>query len=352
MKNLIFIGISLIALGCTSGNTLSENEFQEDQDLSFWSIPFQEVLDGGPGKDGIPSIDSPRFVTPSEAFFLKDDDLVVGISLNGDVKAYPHKILDYHEIVNDVVGQIPMAISYCPLTGTAFAWNRIIKGKQTTFGVSGLLYNTNLILYDRDTQSNWAQLELECVNGQQLGTKPILSGLVETDWATWKTLYPNSKVMSLETGFTRDYDQYPYGGYKTNNDMFIFPATPSNDALPNKERVYTIIKNQKAKVYQFKKFSGGKIFKEIFNGATYLVVGNDNTINAFLLTDEEVNLDYEYIGLSEDALFKASNGNEYSVFGEVLTGPNQGSSMEISPGVVSFWFAVAAFYPNPEIYVE
>ena len=137
-------------------------------------------------------------------------------------------ILDWHEVVNDKLDNQFVTISYCPLTGTAFGWSSVANGAKSTFGVSGLLYNTNLILYDRNTDSNWSQLELKCVNGALIGDEPILESVVETNWGTWKKLYPNTKVLSLETGFDRNYNFYPYGDYKTNHGYFLFTVSPSN----------------------------------------------------------------------------------------------------------------------------
>ena len=136
---------------------------------STWSIPSNQVFDGGPGKDGIPALVNPAMVSSVQANYLTDNDLVIGFKVGDDVRAYPHQILDWHEIINDVVGEQPLAITYCPLTGTGIGWNRVISGNTTTFGVSGLLFNTNLIPYDRSTDSNWSQMKLECVNGQLIG---------------------------------------------------------------------------------------------------------------------------------------------------------------------------------------
>lgn len=323
----------------TGGNTSSD-----------WLIPFSEVKDGGPGKDGIPSIDSPRFISMSDASFLNDDDLVVGIVNGDEVKAYPHKILDWHEIVNDELNNEFVTINYCPLTGTAFGWSSLADGVKSTFGVSGLLYNTNLILYDRNTDSYWPQLKLQCANGELIGDKPSLHNVVETNWETWKTLYPNTKVLSLETGFSRNYNNYPYGDYKTNQDFFIFTASPSNDALPNKERIYAIIDEDVSKVYQFQTFNGGKVINDVFHGTNYLVVGNENLINSFELNASQSNLIFEYDLNNSEVFFTDDEGNKWSVFGKAIDGPRTGEILKASNSVVSFWFAIAAFYPNPEIY--
>ncbi|MEM9937151.1 MAG: DUF3179 domain-containing protein, partial [Bacteroidota bacterium] len=189
-----------------------------------WLIPQELVFDGGPGKDGIPSIDNPAFISVNEVDFLDDNDLIIGFREGDVVRGYPHPILDWHEIVNDEVGNTKIALTYCPLTGTASGWNRVINGTETTFGVSGLLYNTNLIPYDRNTDSNWSQMRLDCVQGTLRGTAVDLLPVLETSWSTWKKLYPTAEVLSTNTGFSRNYSRYPYGDYRTNDNNLIFPV--------------------------------------------------------------------------------------------------------------------------------
>ncbi|MFK5958804.1 MAG: DUF3179 domain-containing protein [Lutibacter sp.] len=337
--------------GTNSGGNNSDNS-DSNATSQDWLIPISEVKDGGPGKDGIPSLDFPKFLSIGEfgADYLNDNELVVGIVKDNEARAYPHKILDWHEIVNDNLNEKFITINYCPLTGTAFGWRSNSRGENTTFGVSGLLYNTNLILYDRNTDSNWSQLKLKCVNGNQIGHEPVLESVVETNWGTWKKLYPNTKILSLKTGFSRNYDNYPYGDYKTNNDFFIFTASPSNNALPNKERIYAIIGDGVSKVYQFQKFTNGKVINELFNGKEYLVVGNENLIYSFELNESQLDLAFEYDFNNSEVFFKDNEGNKWSVFGKAIEGPRTGEQLKASKSVVSYWFAIAAFYPNPEIY--
>ena len=369
MKNNVFyvIIVSLLLIGCggsdediappnnngNSGN--SGGNGSGNNSNNEWLIPIDEVRDGGPGKDGIPSIDSPSFALSNSAqsAFLNDSDLIVGL-VNGNIaRAYPYPIMNWHEIVNDRINGERISISYCPLTGTSFGWKSIVDGVNTTFGVSGLLYNTNLILYDRLTDSNWSQLALLCVNGEQISDKPDLVQVVETTWGFWKLLYPNTEVMTTETGFTRDYDYYPYGDYRTNHDFFLFPVTPTNNAIPNKERVFAIINNNASKVYQFDAFGSGSVIKEQFNGKEYLIVGSGELIVGFELepANRDLTFIYELVSSSNDTtLFTDNEGNKWSVHGKAISGPRQGQSLKIAKSVMSYWFAIAAFYPNPEIY--
>lgn len=325
--------------------------------LLDWLVPANEVRDGGPGKDGIPSLDNPVFanVADIDPSFIKDDDLVIGIVKNGVVKAYPHFILNWHEIVNDKFGLESTTISFCPLTGTSFAWKSVAAGKVTSFGVSGLLYNNNLIMYDRDTDTYWSQLRVQAIHGKLKGNKPELRDVVETNWKTWKTLYPNTQILTTDTGFSRSYNIYPYGDYLTNQNFLLFPVSPLNNNLPNKERVYALMgeanSNNPAKsiVFRFSGFTGGKALKQTFEGEDYLIVGNENLINSFELTPNQAALTYTFSFTDSEGFFTDSEGTEWNVFGKAISGPKMGNQLRITKSVVSYWFAIGAFYPNPEI---
>ena len=351
MKTLISIficGLILFSCGGSNEGISTNNDFSNSPN-GEWLVPVSEIKDGGPGKDGIPSLDYPDFIDLDLVNFLTEDELVIGIIKDGQAYAYPHMILDWHEIVNDGLNSNPITISYCPLTGTAFGWKSFTNGSRTTFGVSGLLYNANLILYDRNTNSNWSQLRLECINGDLITETPSLVNIVETNWSTWQLLYPDSKVLSLATGLFRDYGTYPYGDYKTDHSYFIFPVSPLNNALPSKKRVFAIINDGQAKVYQFEDFKNGKALVDTFNGKQFLIVGNENIINAFELPPNQQQRSYHYDFRGSEAFFNDNDGNVYSVFGATIQGS---TNNDLTPAVSvnSYWFAIAVFYPDPIIF--
>ena len=178
MKNNVLLStlLTMTLLSCSSSSTQETSSDQDGTDITpidntdtDWSIPIAEVLDGGPGKDGIPALENPVFISAENTTVLQDADLVLGFKNGDDVRAYPRIILDWHEIINDNIGDVSLAVTYCPLTGTGIGWDRNIDGNETTFGVSGLLYNTNLIPYDRATGSNWSQILNASVNGSLAG---------------------------------------------------------------------------------------------------------------------------------------------------------------------------------------
>ncbi len=224
-----------------------------------WNLPTAFVAQGA-GFDAIRSVDEPEFTRfnliqsdPNAPFYLEDDDLVIGVLINGEAKAYPHAILDWHEVVNDEVGGVPISITYCPLTGTAKAWKRLGSGPDFTYGVSGLLYNSNLLVFDRATESLWMQLEAKSVFGSRRGEQLELVPFVETTWKSWQSIEPGPLVMTENTGFSRDYSKYPYGQYKT-SDVISYPLLYNDNRLPKKERVFSIIINGNAKVYRLSDF--------------------------------------------------------------------------------------------------
>jgi len=319
-----------------------------------WLIPKEQVLDGGPGKDGIPALDGPLFGPLEEATYLTDDDLVVGFSFGGEYRAYPHNILDWHEIVNDEVKGAKIAVTYCPLTGTGIGWNREIAGVETTFGVSGLLYNTNLIPYDRYTDSNWSQIGLRCVNGQRKGSNASTFRVIETTWKVWKELFPNSTVLSENTGFSRNYSNYPYGNYRTDNEMLLFPVGPLDDRLPAKERVLTVIHDSRAKVYRFDSFGGStSIVTDEVNGRDVVIVGNKSMNYMVAFGDLLNNVKRKFTPLADDnpsIIFKDEEGNKYDLFGTVVEGPDEGNTLITVNSFMAFWFSIAPFYSNTQIY--
>lgn len=319
---------------------------------SEWLIPQNNVLDGGPGKDGIPALDAPDFIPVNEVDFLDDDDLVIGFKVGDDVRAYPHPILDWHEIINDEIGNIRVAITYCPLTGTGIGWDRDLPSGTTTFGVSGLLYNTNLIPYDRGTDSNWSQMLLESVQGPMAGTDIETHQVVETSWGTWKKLYPESQVVSTNTGWSRNYDRYPYGDYRTNNNSLFFPVSVNDTRLPAKERVLGIVTERKAaKAYRFNSFptTGVGLRKDVFAGDNLILIGSQE-FNILQVYVQPENLNFEAVQNEFPVVMRDNEGNRWNLFGEAVSGPRVGQKLPETRSFIGYWVAWGAFYEGLEIY--
>lgn len=318
-----------------------------------WLIPKDQVFDGGPGRDGIPSIDNPQFTNVNSASYLSDADLVIGFKIGSVVRAYPHPIMDWHEIVNDRVNGNNIAITYCPLTGSAIAWNRdgIVGG--STFGVSGLLYNSNLIPYDRGTQSNWAQMLVKSVNGNFIGNEVETKQLVETTYKTWKEMYPNSQIMSTNTGFSRSYGTYPYGGYRTNNDL-LFPVNGEDSRLHKKARVLGIIVGESTLTYPIDLFSEDiSVINNNFSGLKHVTAvskGKNFAVAYNRELDDGTLLEFTAVQNELPIIMVDGEGNKWNIFGEAVAGPREGTVLHSTKSFISYWFAWAAFYPNAVIY--
>src|SRR5262249_17918589 len=212
-------------------------------------VPSDQILPGGPGRDGIPAIDAPKFI-PANAAKLASEDRVLGLARNGVVKAYPVRILNWHEIVNDRFGDEPIAVTYCPLCGTGIAYLARAGRQVTTFGVSGLLYNSDLLLYDRATQSLWSQISAEAITGPLKGARLTAVAVTHTTWVGWKQRHPDTLVLSEDTGFHRDYSRDPYAGYAT-SPRIMFPTANTSDRFPPKEPVLGVEVNGARKAYAF-----------------------------------------------------------------------------------------------------
>ena len=333
--------------------TLSITACKKNKVSKEWAIPKDEVLDGGPGKDGIPSVDDPIFITAATATYLNETDLVLGYVSGNVAKAYPHAILNWHEIINDNANGDNIAIIYCPLTGTGIGWSRELNGETTTFGVSGFLYNSNIIPYDRKTDSNWSQLRMDCVNGELSGTEAETYQLVETTWETWKEMYPSTTVVSEETGVNRNYSEYPYGDYRTNHSNLNFPVSNSDGRLPNKQRVLGVLVNDKAKAYSLTDFGDNvTVIEDLFNTIPLVAAGSsaDNFIVAFDRRISGVELDFEPVQDSLPIILKDNEGNRWDVFGNALSGPRTGQKLIQLESMMGYWFSYAAFYPGLELY--
>ena len=204
------------------------------------SINTDLILSGGPGKDGIPSIDEPVFTTVQEADdTIKEDTRGVYLSINGDTRFYPYNILVWHELVNDTVGGERVVVSFCPLCGSAVVFSSEVNGEDVDFGVSGLLFESNLLMYDRETETLWSQIIGEAVIGEHTGEKLEILDMRLMTFDEFTQLAPGGKVLSTDTGYRRDYERYPYGSYDT-NDEIIFPVQNEDKRFFAKEVFYII----------------------------------------------------------------------------------------------------------------
>ncbi|GLQ74223.1 DUF3179 domain-containing protein [Vibrio penaeicida] len=285
--------------------SLSLNGFE----LAGATIDSSEILHGGPPRDGIPSIDQPKFIPASKVDYLQKDDIVIGVEVNGVARAYPTRILVWHEIVNDRIKNTPFTVTYCPLCGTGMVFDARVDGKAKTFGVSGLLYRSDVLMYDRETESLWTQLGLTSVSGLETGKRLTWMPSKHMTWNAWQAANPNGEVLSLDTGYKRDYFGQAYARYFA-SDAPMFPVPENRNELPQKDWVVGVIVDGKAKAYPVSELEGNPHFEDTI-GSKKLTVSYQKDARHPQVKDE--------------------NG-------------------ELVPSVMVFWFAWQAFYPETELY--
>ena len=301
----ILLGAVVFSFSLSAG---SSNGF----DLSNSSLPPEQIYSGGPPRDGIPAISDPRLIAAGEADHLKPTDRVVGISLGEQARAYPIAILNWHEIVNDDIDGRRLAITYCPLCGTAVAFDATIDGSPTDFGVSGLLYNNDVLLYDRATESLWSQIMSEAISGERVGTKLTMLPVSHTTWRDWLAKHPDTLVLSEDTGYSRDYQRDPYAGYEKSRRTFFAVNNAAPDYYHPKEVVLGLGIDGAYKAYPFVELDkqGKSRFSDTINGNRFSFAW-DSTNRSITVTD--------------------SAGQQVA-------------------GIQGFWFAWFAFHPDTEVY--
>jgi len=279
-------------------------------DLSDALVPVEEIRHGGPPRDGIPALDQPRFIAASNADFLSSTDRVLGIDRNGVRKAYAVKILNYHEIVNDRFGQDAVVVSYCPLCGTGMAFLASADGSAHSFGVSGLLYNSDVLLYDRETDSLWSQLMKQAIAGPLRGQRLQQIVMSHTSWDSWRNRHPDTLVLSADTGSRRNYDRSPYAGYENSKQLY-FPVSKMDSRYHPKELVIGLSVNSMHKAYPFTELSrtGGDIEDSVAGQAVRVHYDSRNRTGQVF----------------------AADGSEL-------------------PSTISYWFAWQAFHPDSGVY--
>lgn len=307
-KTVLFFQLGLIFLVGVPSTLLADayNGF----DVRNSSIPQQEIHRGGPPRDGIPAIDKPKFIAAKKASFLEPNDRVLGLNLNGETKAYPISILNWHEVVNDRIDYQPVVITFCPLCGSGVAFSSVADHRKLNFGVSGLLYNSDVLLYDRQTESLWSQLLARAVSGPLVGKELTVIPLEHVRWEDWYRRYPKTLVLSRDTGFRRDYSRDPYAGYETIDGIY-FPVKHRDLRYHPKERILGVEVNGYYRAYPFAELSNTEgVVEDELNGRRFTVYYDDESHSARIETEE-----------SEPVV-----------------------------GITAFWFAWIAFHPETSVF--
>ena len=310
-------------------------------------IPLDKIKGGGPPKDGIPSIDNPVFTNVQDSQFMSDFDTVIGLEINGEVKAYPIFILVWHEIINDNVGGTPVAVTYCPLCYTNQVFERVIDGQVVEFGTSGKLYNSNLLMYDRLTESYWSQALGMAVKGELSGYQLDLIPFDVITWGDWKTLHPDTLVLTTDTGHIRSYTTDPYGSYYT-EPRIMFPVEHRDDRMHPKEIILGFNQDGIYKAYKQNDIESNIIINDYIGEIPVMLVSlfSQNS-RAFERTLDDHVLDFVYV---DNKIIDTQTNSEWNYDGLSISGEYEGKQLERIPIEPGFWFAWVAFHPETDLF--
>ncbi|MBI3165475.1 MAG: DUF3179 domain-containing protein [Chloroflexi bacterium] len=341
----------------------AESEFKTD--FSKHTVSYSEILSGGPPKDGIPPIDAPQFISANEAnAWLKDREPVVFVQVGEDARAYPIQILIWHEIVNDTVGGEPLVVSFCPLCNTAIAFKRTFGGEVFDFGTTGRLRYSNLIMYDRQTETWWQQATGDAIAGEHTGAQLEFYPASMISWGDFKSLHPDGKVLSRETGYSRDYGRNPYFGYDDINQTPFLYGGVTPDQLPPMARVLTIDLNDEAVAYPYDILSQANTINDTVGGKAIVIFWTKGTASALdtnnIPEGREVGSAVAYSRLLDNQKFDfefkdgiildTQTGSEWNIFGLAIAGELNGKQLTPVVSINHFWFSWAAFRPETRIY--
>ncbi len=311
-------------------------------------IPLEKIKSGGPPKDGIPSIDTPEFIEASQEYHVSDSDTVLGLEINGDVRAYPLSILVWHEIVNDNVGGVPVAVTYCPLCFTNQVFERVIDGQEVEFGTSGKLYNSNLVMYDRLTNSYWSQALGKAIVGELTGYELSTIPFDVIRWGDWKSLHPDSVVLTTNTGHIRAYGVDPYGNYYTETRI-LFPVENTDDRMHPKEIILGFNDGDVYKAYKQQDVESAVIINDqINNNPIFLVSLYPENARAFERTVDGKVLEFFF---KDESIIDKETNSEWNYDGVAISGTLVGTELNRIPFNPGFWFEWIAFHPDTDVYV-
>ncbi len=238
--------------------------------LESRTIPAEKILPGGPPRDGVPALDTPHSVKGAQASW-PDDEMVVGVHLGGESRAYPLALLVWHELANDVVGGQPILVSYCPLCATALVFDRRVDGAARRFGVSGLLYNSDLLMFDRESESLWSQIGAQAVTGPAEGTRLLLLRSRLETWGAWRRRHPDTRILSTRTGHSRHYGDSPYGDYAHSAEL-LFPVEYARRYHPKMPTLGLRLADGRARAYPAAELvRAGGTARETFGGVAVRV---------------------------------------------------------------------------------
>ncbi len=323
------------------------------------------VISGGPPPDGIPAIDEPTFEAADQVGWLDDEEPVLSLTVGEETRAYPLQVMTWHEIVNDTVGEVPMAVTYCPLCNSGVAFERRVDGRVLSFGTSGMLYADNLVMYDRQTESLWPQLTGQAAIGVLTGTQLTAIPIGVVAWADFRDANPDSLVLSRDTGFDRPYGQNPYLGYDDPDGELLFEVPGRPDTrLPGKERVvgishagssvavvrdslaeaspWEVTVGERELVLMHKPGQASALDADTVSGGTDV-----GTVAVYVPMVDGRRLHFHAAG--GEGFWDRETRSRWNILGQATGGPLKGAQLRPYRHLDTFWFAWATFHPNTEL---
>ncbi|MEZ5411070.1 MAG: DUF3179 domain-containing protein [Acidimicrobiales bacterium] len=327
-------------------------------------VTSDDLQPGGPGPDGIPSIDEPRFLAIADVDFLEDREPVLVFALGDEVRAYPLQIMVWHEIVNDTVDGVPVAVTYCPLSNSAVAHDRRHEGRVLELGVSGALWNSSLVMFDRQTFSLWSHFTGEGLVGIFAGDRLSSFPVSVASWAEFRDAHPDGIVLSRDTGFTRDYGRNPYPGYDdVTTPPFLFEGREIDGRFAAKTRIVGMDLPSGPRAVTNERLEQDRVVSVVDGERRLVVWWQPGTVSALEGRTVASGRDVGTTGVFEAALdgqalsFEAleggfrdrETGSTWSPLGVATAGPLAGRQLTAVPHVDTFWFAWSAFQPDTEV---
>ena len=351
-------------------DTVSALDFPDDPSFGAPLVDLNRILSGGPPPDGIPPIDRPVFQTASTVDWIQCNEPVLALSIDGETRAYPVQILTWHELVNDTFADgVPVAVSYCPLCNSALAYRRDLGDRTVTFGTSGRLFNSSLVMYDRETESLWTHFNGKAVVGELVGTELELLPMQTLSWASFLQANPDGLVLTRDTGHVRSYGQNPYSGYDdVTTSPFLFDGE-NDPRLAAKERIVGIRRGNDSAAIVLDSLASAGVLETEVGGDTLSVWhlpgtataleeraiadGRDiGAVGVYLPVADGQNLTFSRISDADDDggnFTDAETSSVWNIQGLAVAGPLQGEQLERVEHLDTFWFALAAFEPDTRV---
>ena len=363
----LLAGWALLLLGCSSGADSGRDrgegasgEFLKGFDVSDCNIPSTELADGGPPPDGIPAILDPIYkdlpdVLNDDDLPIRDDDLFLIVEIGGEVRAYPEVLLWNHEIINDVLGGEPIVVSYCPLTGSPLVFDRANDEEQ--FAVSGLLFESNLVMFDGVTGSLFPQMNLEGACGPRIGEALQLRPVQEMNGAMLKQLYPQVNMVINGRRTNLNYGPYPYGSYdELGNGGLLFPVSSVDVNLPIKSLVLSVFGGSEIKGYPHLVFGGDGIVNDLVGGDPLVVfhIESGTFANAYSRVVDGETLSFDLVadsGATGGYLLRdEQTGSHWDLLGHGVSGTHQGKRLEQMLNFNAMWFSFKVSFPDADVF--